>query len=416
MGRFSLSEIQAKGILEMRLQRLVGLERQKVEDEYESVMVEITKLEAILGSEQLLMNVVKQEMIEVRDAHSNERRTEIIDSRSELDIRDLIAEEEQVVTLSVNGYIKRSSMTHYQEQRRGGHGKRGMRTREEDSVRDIFIANTHTTMLVFTTHGWVYGLPVYEIPEVNRDAKGRPLVNLVRVEPDDEIASVVSIWDFDETQDLLCVSRNGLIKRTRLSEFKNLRSNGLRSYDCAEGDELFEVCLTRPEQQVLIATAGGKAIRFRGSDVRHMGRIARGMRGIDLRDNDGNIQDKIVSVELLEDDPGMLLLTVTEKGYGKRTPVSEYRLQGRGGKGVINIRTGDRNGQVVGSVQVHVDDKVMMITDTGRVIKTRVSEVRETGRAALGVTLMRVADDEKIVSVARVVEDEDDDDEGLAEE
>ena len=414
ISRFSLSEIQAKAILEMRLQRLVGLERQKIEDEYAQVMQEIEGLEAILGSEHKLMDVVKAEMIEVRDAHSNERRTEIVDSRAELDIRDLIAEEEQVVTLSVNGYIKRSSMGHYQEQRRGGHGKRGMRTRDEDSVRDIFIANTHTNMLVFTTHGWVYGLPVYEIPEVSRDAKGRPLVNLVRIEPDDDIASVVSIWDFDEEQDLLCVSRNGLIKRTRLSEYKNLRSNGLRSYDCAEGDELFDVRLTRPEQEVLIATASGKAIRFRGSDVRHMGRIARGMRGIDLRDGDGNIADRIVSLELLEDDPEMLLLTVTEKGYGKRTPVSEYRLQGRGGKGVINIRTGERNGQVVGSVQVHVDDKVMMITDTGRVIKTRVSEVRETGRAAMGVTMMRVADDERIVSVARVVED--DEEEGQTEE
>ena len=186
-----------------------------------------------------------------------------------------------------------------------------------------------------------------------------------------------------------------------------MRSNGLRSYDCAEGDELFDVRLTRPEQEVLIATAGGKAIRFRGTDVRHMGRIARGMRGIDLRDGDGNIADQIVSMELLEDDPEMLLLTVTEKGYGKRTPVAEYRLQGRGGKGVINIRTGERNGEVVGSVQVHVDDNGMLITDTGRVIKTRVSEVRETGRAAMGVTMMRVADDERIVSVARVVEDED---------
>jgi DNA gyrase subunit A len=417
MTRFSLSDLQAKAILEMRLSRLVGLERQKIEDEYAELKAFIEKIEAILASEVLLMNVVKEELQEVVDAHDSPRRTVIVDSRAELDIRDLIAEEEQVVTLSVNGYIKRSSMTHYQEQRRGGHGKRGMRTRDEDSVRDIFIANTHSTMLIFTTHGWVYGIPVYEIPEVNRDARGRPLVNLVKLEKEDEIAAVVSIWDFDEAQDLFFCSRNGLVKRTRLSEYKNLRSNGLRSYDCAEGDELFDVCLTRPDQEVLIATAAGKAIRFRGSDVRHMGRISRGMRGIDLRDSNGKIVDRIVSVELLEEDPDMLLLTLTENGYGKRTPVMQYRLQGRGGKGVINIKVTEKNGQAVGSVQVHEDDKVMLITNTGRVIKTRVSEVRETGRAAMGVTMMRVGKDERVVSVARVVEDDEElEDEDLGTE
>jgi DNA gyrase subunit A len=292
-----------------------------------------------------------------------------------------------------------------------------MATRDEDSVSDIFIANTHDDLLVFTTHGWVYKVPVYQIPEAKRTSRGRPIVNLVKLEKGDEIAAVLTarLGSKDDTEeesdsqtlDLFFCSRKGLVKRTRFSEFKNIRSNGLRAYDCAEGDELFIVRKTRPEQQILIATAKGLAIRFRGSDVRHMGRIARGVRGIQLRE-----EDLIVSVEVLEDDAEMLLLTVTQKGFAKRTKLSQYRLQGRGGKGIINIKTGDRNGDVVGSVQVSDSHKIMMITDTGRIIKTRVHEVRETGRSALGVTVMRVGDNEKIVGVTRVLED-DNDDEGL---
>ena len=405
MGRFELSKVQAQAILDMRLQRLVGLEREKIENEYEELMKTIDRLEAILASETLLMDVIRGELVEVQTAYGDPRRTEIVDSGSELSIRDLIAEEEQVVALSVNGYIKRMSMDLYTEQRRGGHGLAAMKTREEDSVRDIFIGNTHDDLLVFTTHGWVYKVPVYEIPQANRGAKGRPLVNLVQLEPDDTVATVITARGFDENTDLLFVSRKGLVKRTNFGLFKNLRSNGLRSYDCAEGDELFMVRKTTSDQEVLIATAQGLAIRFRGTDVRSMGRIARGVRGIDLQN-----EDWIVSMEILEKDDDKLLLTVTEKGYGKRTSLSEYRLQGRGGKGIINIRTGERNGHVVGSVQVADDDKVMLITNTGRVIKTRVHEVRETGRAALGVTLMRVSGKERIVGVARVVEDDEDDD------
>jgi DNA gyrase subunit A len=404
MARFDFSKVQAQAILDMRLQRLVGLEREKIENEYEELMKTIERLVAILDSEVLLMEVIRVELEEVREAYGDERRTEIVDSGSELSIRDLIAEEEQVVTLSVKGYIKRMPMDLYKEQRRGGHGLTAMKTREEDSVRDIFIGNTHDDLLVFTTHGWVYKVPVYEIPQANRGAKGRPLVNLVQLEPNDTVAAVITARGFDEETDLLFVSRKGLVKRTNFSLFKNLRSNGLRCYDCAEGDELFMVRKTTSEQEVLIATAQGIAIRFRGTDVRSMGRIARGVRGIALKKDDW-----IVSMEILEKDDEKLLLTVTQKGYGKRTALSEYRLQGRGGKGIINIRTGDRNGHVVGSVQVADDDKVMLITNTGRIIKTRVHEVRETGRAALGVTLMRVSGQEQIVGVTRVVEDEEDD-------
>jgi DNA gyrase subunit A len=417
MERFELSKPQSQAILDMRLQRLVGLERDKIENEYNELMEVITYLTSLLASEELLMGVVKDELIEVRESYGDDRRTTIIDSRAELSIRDLIAEEQQVVTLSVNGYIKRMDMALYTEQKRGGHGLRGMATRDEDSVSDIFIANTHDDLLVFTTHGWVYKVPVYQIPEAKRTSRGRPIVNLVKLEKGDEIAAVLTarLGSKDDTEeesdsqtlDLFFCSRKGLVKRTRFSEFKNIRSNGLRAYDCAEGDELFIVRKTRPEQQILIATAKGLAIRFRGSDVRHMGRIARGVRGIQLRE-----EDLIVSVEVLEDDAEMLLLTVTQKGFAKRTKLSQYRLQGRGGKGIINIKTGDRNGDVVGSVQVSDSHKIMMITDTGRIIKTRVHEVRETGRSALGVTVMRVGDNEKIVGVTRVLED-DNDDEGL---
>jgi DNA gyrase subunit A len=415
MERFELSKVQAQAILDMRLQRLVGLEREKIENEYDELMKTMDRLLEILGSEIKLMGVIRNELVEVLEAYGDDRRTEIVDSRSELSIRDLIAEEEQVVTLSVNGYIKRMPMDLYTEQRRGGHGLTGMKTREEDSVRDLFIANTHDDLLVFTTHGWVYKVPVYEIPQANRGAKGRPLVNLVKLEPKDTVATVITARGFDEDTDLLFVSRKGLVKRTNFSLFKNLRSNGLRSYDCAEGDALFIVRKTTSEQEVLIATANGLAIRFRGTDVRSMGRIARGVRGIALQNDDW-----IVSVEILEKDDEKLLLTVTEKGFGKRTALSEYRLQGRGGKGIINIRTGTRNGHVVGSVQVADEDKVMLITNTGRIIKTRVHEVRETGRAALGVTMMRVSGKECIVGVTRVVEDDEEEDtlneEGMVEE
>jgi DNA gyrase subunit A len=404
MQRFGLSDLQAKAILEMRLQRLTGLERDKIEAEYAEILATIERLEAILASDRLLMQVVKDELIEVRDRYADERRTEIIDSRAELDIKDLIANEEQVITLSVNGYIKRSSMQEYQEQRRGGHGKRGMRTRDEDSVKDIFIANTHAFLLVFTTHGQVYKVPVYEIPEVARGALGKPIVNLISLEKDDEIAAVVSVPDFDQDGDLLFCSRRGLIKRTALSEYRNIRTTtGLRAYDCAEDDSLFSVMLARPDQDILIATRQGIAIRFPGDNVRHMGRVARGVKGMELQSD-----DEIVGLEVLEDDPSLLLLTVTDKGYGKRTQLDEYPCQNRGGKGVINMRTTEERGLIVGSVQVHDEDRVMLITDTGRVIKIPVLNIRQTSRVTMGVTLMRVDEDERIVSVARVVEEEDD--------
>ena len=401
--RFGLSEIQARAILEMRLQRLTGLEREKIEQEYAEVMATIQRLQAILADEGLLMDLVKTELRDVRDRFADERRTEIVESRSELSIYDLIAEEEQVITLSVNGYIKRTSHAEYEEQRRGGMGKRGMKTRDEDSVADLFVANTHSDLLIFTTHGQVFKVPVHQIPESKRGARGRPIVNLVPLEQDDTITAVLSIREFSDEIDLLFCSRKGLVKRTKLSEYKNIRSTtGLRAYDCAEGDELFTVVLTRTEQEVLIATKNGLSLRFAGDQIRHMGRVARGVRGITLVDD-----DMIVAMSVLEEDPELLLLTVTENGFGKRTPVADYPAYKRAARGVINLKVAEKTGFVVGSLQVHDGDRIMLMTDTGRVIKIPVTNIRETGRAAMGVRLMRVADDERVVSITRVMEDED---------
>ncbi len=403
MARFELSQVQAQAILDMRLQRLTGLEREKIEAEYAELLQTIERLEGILASETLLMQVVKDELIEIREGYADERRTEIVDSRAELDIKDLIAQEDQAVTMTVNGYIKRTRLLNYQEQRRGGLGRKGIRTRDEDAVRDIFIANTHSKLLVFTTHGHGYALEVYEIPEASRDAKGKAIVNLVQLEPGDEVAGVVCIDDYSDPVDLFFCSKKGLVKRTELHDFRNMRRSGLRSYDCAEGDELFEVIKAGRSEEVLIATRQGQSIRFRGEDVRAMGRVARGVKGIDLADD-----DEIVDIEVLEDDPELLLLSVTANGYGKRTDIGQYRLQNRGGKGIINIQTDERNGPVAGSLLVHEDDKIMLITDTGRVIYTRVAEIRQVGRNTKGVRLMRVDDDEHIVGIARVVEDDED--------
>ena len=402
MARFSFSEIQARHILDLQLRRLTGLERDKIEQEYAEILATIERLEAILSSDVLLMQVVKDELIEVRDANPSPRRTEIVDSRSDLNILDLIAEQEQIVTLSVNGYIKRTPPDQYQEQRRGGLGRKGMNTREEDSVRDIFVANTHSDLLVFTRGGQVYRLPVHAVPEASRDARGKPIVNLVPLEAGDGIASVLSVRELSDEKDLIFCSVKGLVKRTSLGEYRNIKSTGLRAYDCAEGDSLLCVVIRQSEPYLFIATRQGSAIRFTiDEELRHLGRVARGVKGMDIEDG-----DEIVSMDVLAEDPGLELLAITENGYGKRTTLDEYRIQGRGGKGIINIRTDEKNGLVAGSLQVHDDDKVMLITNKGRVIKVAVNEIKSQGRATMGVRVMRVGEDERVVAVARVVEDD----------
>ena len=410
IASFGLSEIQARNILEMQLRRLTGLEREKIEQEYAEVLANIEYLEGLLASDTLLMGVVKEELLAVRETYADERRTEIVDALGEIDIYDLIAEEDQAITLTVAGYIKRTDLALYREQKRGGFGTRGIETKDEDEVREIFIANTHAKLLVFTTHGQVFAVPVYEIPEGGRYSRGRPIVNLVNLEKDDEIAAVLTISEFTDDLDLLFCSKRGLIKRTRLSDYRNMRKTGLRAYDCAEGDELFSVVLTSSDQEVFIATRQGQSIRFPGltrqtddgktlEGVRHMGRVARGVRGITIKDD-----DEIASLVTLQDD--LPILTISENGFGKRTELQEYRVQGRAGSGIINLKVTDKTGPVVGAIQVEPDDKLMLITDTGRVIKMPVANISVIGRSTQGVTVMRVEDEERIVSIARIDEDD----------
>ncbi len=448
MERFGLSELQSNAILEMRLSRLVGMEREKIEEEYAEVTRNIEYYESLLASEQLLMGVVREELVEVRDAYGDERRTRIVDSAGELSITDLVPEEDQVVTISHLGYIKRCSPDEWQMQRRGGAGKRGMTTRDEDFVTSMFIANTHSQLMVFTTQGVAYPLWVYQVPEAGRSARGRPIVNLVRLPDDTKIAAVVSVRELDrEDADLLFVSRQGIVKRTPLSAYKNIRQSGLIACGVADDDELRIVKLMEAEDEVdvLLLTQGGMGIRFpregtKGAPV--YGRSARGNKGMKLGKGDIIVDALLVPAlgdeepgddeddaeDTIIDEPGTLsddelgemgdeeqydttLLTVTSLGYGKRTPMDQWRLQGRNGKGLISHRTTSKTGEVVGALEVSRDTQIMIVTDTGRIIRTGVANVRIVNRGSQGVKLMRLYDDERIVDVARL-EDSDDEDEG----
>lgn len=438
VATFGLSVAQAIAILEMRLQRLTGLERDKIENEYNELLVTIGELEAILGSDELLWDVVKGELMAVRERFADERRTRIVDARGELSIHDLVPEEDHVVTLSRLGYIKRCSPDEWRMQRRGGHGKQGMNTRDEDFVTSIFIANTHSVLMVFTDTGKVYPLNVYEVPEVGRTARGRPIINLVPVDPDERIAAVVSVrTDELETEgaDLVFASRSGLIKRTPLNAYKNIRQGGLIATGVAEGDSLVAVQRLDGEAEVdvMIFSAQGQCIRFaRGGSkgAPSYGRTARGNKGIALSDgdfvvdmllipsSDAEVADDEVddaSLEpdddlVLDDEPEITLLTVSSLGFGKRTPIEVYPMQGRNGKGVISHATGDEVGDVVRALPVSGDDQLMLVTDTGRVIRIPAGSVRLVkSRNSKGVRLMRLDDGERIVDLARIAEVDDED-------
>ena len=444
--RFDLSVIQADAILEMRLQRLTGMERQKLLEEYGQLQATIAELEEILGSSERLMAIVQEELEEIRDRYGDERRTRIVDAAGELTMHDLVAEEDQVVTLSRAGYIKRVKLDEWRMQRRGGVGKLGMDTRAEDFVTSLFIANTHSTLLVFTTAGKVYPLPVYELPHASRNARGKPIVNLVPVDGDERIASVVTVREVaSESEDLralLFVSRSGVVKKTPLSAYRNLRQGGMIAAGVADGDELVQVRVVHdPEVDLILMTRLGKCIRFALSNVPEVGRTARGNRGIKLSDEDVVVDGILIphggivgedeeeeETELVEDEESELegeeaeeiweqtLLTVTELGYGKRTPLDAYRLQGRYGKGIISTKLTDATGSVVGAILVGREDQVMLVTDTGRVIRIAAAEVRLViTRSSRGVRLMRLEEGEQIVDVARVEETDVDEEDGVDE-
>ncbi|RME44154.1 MAG: DNA gyrase subunit A, partial [Deltaproteobacteria bacterium] len=398
---YGMSEIQAQSILDMRLHRLTSLEREKIVQEHADISAQIEKLETVLRSERLILDIIRQELIEVKVRYGDPRRTEIIDQESEINIEDIIADEDMVVTISHGGYIKRSPMDVYRHQKRGGKGKIGMTTKEDDFVEHLFIASMHSYILFFTTLGKVYWLKVYNIPEQARSSRGKAIVNFFRLEPGEKISAFLPVRAFEEHRYVVMATRHGKVKKTDLLQFKNVRKDGsgIRALRLEAGDELIGVRMTDGNQEILLSTKGGKAIRFSESEVRNMGRTAAGVKGITLADG-----DEVVSLEVLT--PGATILSVCANGYGKRTPVEEYRRQQRGGQGIITIKTTRRNGPVVGILQVTKDEDVILMTSSGKIIRIRATEIRVTGRNTQGVRLVRTNPGETVVAVAPVAERE----------
>jgi DNA gyrase subunit A len=399
---FDLTREQAQAILEMRLQRLTGLERDKIAGELKELRKEIKRLTGILEDVQKLMEVVIEELEEIRDGYGNDRRTEIVAQTAELTLEDLLVDEDHVVAVSHAGYIKRSPLSLYRRQRRGGRGRTGMHTKGEDFVENVFVASTHSTILVVTHNGRAHALKVHQVPEAGPAARGSSIVNLVRLRPGEQLASIVPVSSFEEPagQFLSMVSKNGYIKKTALKHYSNINVAGIIAMGVDAQDEIISACLTTGEKEIMISTRMGMACRFREKDVRAMGRTARGVRGIRLRKTD----DRVVGMKVV--DPGATILTVTENGYGKRSELDEYRLTARGGVGVKTCRITEKTGPVVAVRQVADDDDVMLITDGGMVIRTRVKGISVMGRATQGVRLIDLKPGERVVGLARLVERE----------
>jgi DNA gyrase subunit A len=406
MTQFGLSPIQSQAILDMQLQRLTGLERQKILDELAELLKTIERLRAILASERLLMQIIVDELKAVRERYGDDRRTEIVEGESgEINIEDLIAEEDMAISVSNTGYIKRTAITTYRSQRRGGKGRIGMRTRDEDFVSHLFVASTHAYIMIFSDRGRAYWLKVHEIPDVGPGGKGKSIANLVSMEDGEKIAAMLAVKEFEEDKYIVMGSRKGVVKKTSLSAFSNPRAGGIIAMGVEEDDAVITVRVTDGTGEIFIGTKNGMAIRFEEGDVRPMGRTAYGVRGITLRDD-----DIVVAMEVVK--PGGTLLTVTERGYGKRTELDEYRVQSRGGVGVINISTSERNGPVVGIAYVQEGDELLVITQQGMIIRMQTNDVRSIGRATQGVRLIDVEGEDQVVSIARLVEKEEDDKNG----
>ncbi|MBO5141929.1 MAG: DNA gyrase subunit A [Clostridia bacterium] len=404
MKRFKLTEIQANAILEMRLKTLSGLQREKIEEEYEQLIKQIERYRAILGSERLVFDIIKEDMIEIKNKYGDERRTTFMAAEGEFDAEDLIKEEDVVVAMTHYGYIKRMAIDTYRAQRRGGRGITGMQTKAEDFVEQLFISSTHNTIMFFTNKGKVYRLKCYEVPEAGRTAKGTAIVNLLQLDGDERVTAVIPIKLFAEGQYLLMATKKGIIKKTNLMEYNNSRKSGLQAIALKEDDELIDVRLTDGERNVVMVTHEGMAITFAESDVRAVGRVSQGVIGIRVDDD-----DYVVGMEPIYDEKGYLL-AITENGFGKRTELEEYRVQIRAGKGVITYKVTPKTGKVVGIKIVNDDDDVMLITDTGILIRLDVKDVSVLGRSTQGVTLMRSNDGGKVVSVAKVTSDDKEED------
>ncbi len=407
MRRFSLSEIQAQSILDMRLQRLTGLERDKIIREYEEILEKIAHYRRLLADDQLIMDVVKEEFAEIRDTYGDERRTEIIDAPDEILPEDLITPEEMVVTVSNTGYIKRNPVTLYRAQRRGGKGVKGMTTVEDDFVAQLYTASTLDTFLFFTNLGRVFWRKVYQLPLAGRAAKGKPLVNLLELQENEMVAAILPISDLSEAgrnRTVFMVTKKGRVKKTSLGEFRKPLRKGKIALTIRDDDEILSAAITGGDDEIFLVTRKGMSIRFHENDVRTMGRAAAGVKGITLAGD-----DEVVGVVVLKSSDS--ILTVTENGYGKRTAVEDYRLQSRGGKGIFAIKTSERNGMVIGALQVVDDDQVMMIANSGKVIRMPMDTVRIIGRTTQGVRLIKLDREEKVVALSMLARDDEFNDE-----
>jgi DNA gyrase subunit A len=399
MANFGLSEIQAQAILDMRLQRLTGLERDKILQEHRETVEVIAKLRAILADEKEIYKIIVDELKEIKKNYGDERRTQIVNRAEEISIEDLIVDEDMAVTISHEGYIKRNAVTLYRAQRRGGKGKIGTTTREEDFVEYLFIASMHSYILFFTTIGKVYLIKVHELPQASRAARGKPIVNLLSLEPGERISAFLSVREFQEGRYVVFATKKGLIKKTTLMQYSNPRANGIRAISLEDKDEVIGVRLTDGQQEIILSTAEGQNIRFKEEQVRPTGRGAYGVVGMRLDEG-----DCVVSMEILS--LGADILTVSENGFGKRTKADEYRITSRGGKGIITMKTNDKTGRVVGVQQVTEDDQLMLVTNKGKIIRLRITDIRVIGRNTQGVHLIDVEEGERVVSLARLAEKE----------
>lgn len=407
ISRFSLSEIQAQTILDMRLQRLTGLERDKIASDYEDVLKEITRLKEILASESLVMNIIKDEFLEIRESYGDERRTEIIDAVDEILPEDLIAPEDMVVTVTHSGYIKRNPVTLYRSQHRGGKGVTGVKNIEEDFVSSLYVASTLDTFLFFTNHGKVFWRKVYQLPLAGRTARGKAIVNLLHLAEGEKVAAILPVSSFEDEaleKTIMMVTRDGRIKKTSLQEFNRPLKKGKRALTIREGDEIIAAHILGGNDTILMMTKKGMSIHFHESDIRTMGRTAAGVTGMRLGPD-----DKVVSAIVVSSDDSILV--VTENGYGKRSPIGEYRIQKRGGKGIFGIKQSERNGDVIAAKQVEDEEEIILIADSGKMIRMDLSTVRVIGRSTQGVRLINLDEEEKVVGMDAVAKDNSNDDE-----
>jgi DNA gyrase subunit A len=398
---YQLSPVQAQEILNMRLHRLTGLEQEKLTTEYGEILELVKQLLLILSDPGQLMKVIREELAQIRDTFGDDRRTEILEQRLDLSLEDLITEEDVVVTLSHGGYAKSQPLDRYRAQKRGGTGKSATKTKDEDFVDQLFIANTHDTLLCFTSRGKIHWLKVYQLPQASHVSRGKPIVNLLPLDKDERVNAVLPVRDFPENLFVFFATRNGIVKKTPLSDYSRPRANGIWAIDLPEEDELVNVSLTDGERDIMLFASTGKCIRFSETDVRSMGRVARGVIGIRVPDG-----QQVVSMLVLGEGD---ILTVTENGFGKRTAVEDHPRQGRGGQGVIGITTSPRNGALISAIQVRGEDDIMLISDGGTLVRTNAGEISLLGRNTQGVTLIRLRKDEKLVGLERIESETDED-------